>query len=54
MMIRGQIYRELTITRTIHIPLRAFSDQGKPRFGRMQIQRRGLIAKLLKAKPKLK
>lgn len=48
----GQLAREITFEVTRKIPLRAFGDQGKPRFARYQIKRRGLIARLLKPKPK--
>ena len=48
----GQLAREVTFTVTRKVPLRAVGDQGKPRFGRHQIQRRGHIARLLKPKPK--
>jgi hypothetical protein len=47
----GQLARKITFTVTQKVPLRANGDQGKPRFGRYQIKRRGLIAQLLKPKP---
>jgi len=47
---RGEIARVITMTITQKVPLRAYGDQGKPRFARYQIQRRGTIARLTKPK----
>jgi hypothetical protein len=46
----GQFARVLEITQKVKVPLRAIHHKGKLRLERYQIQRRGLIVRMLKPK----